>query len=89
MLVQDTGGAIRGHGRADVFWGKGMKAEWVAGHMKHPGRLVLLVAKKVYLSGEGDGKNGSDPAPRTKEKPRDAPRGANTEGRTLPNDQHL
>ena len=49
MLVQDTGGAIRGHGRADVFWGKGMEAEWAAGNMKFPGRLVLLAAKKAYL----------------------------------------
>ncbi|MCZ6627806.1 MAG: MltA domain-containing protein [SAR324 cluster bacterium] len=52
MLVQDTGGVIRGHGRADVFWGQGMKAEWAAGHMKHPGRLVLLVAKKAFLGNE-------------------------------------
>ncbi len=80
MLVQDTGGAIRGHGRADVFWGKGMKAEWVAGHMKHPGRLVLLVAKKAYLSGDGDGKNGTDPAPQVKEPPQPAPRGTDAEG---------
>jgi len=27
MLVQDTGGAIRGHVRADVFWGRGDEAE--------------------------------------------------------------
>ena len=50
MLVQDTGGAIRGHGRADVFWGKGIKAEWSAGNMKHTGRLLLIAAKKSYLA---------------------------------------
>lgn len=50
MLVQDTGGAIRGHGRADVFWGRGIKAEWAAGNMKHTGRLLLLAAKKSYLA---------------------------------------
>ncbi len=49
MVVQDTGGVIRGHGRADVFWGKGPDAEWIAGHMKYPGRLFLLVAKKAFL----------------------------------------
>lgn len=53
MLVQDTGGAIRGHGRADVFWGKGVKAEWAAGNMKHTGRLLLLAAKKSYLARHG------------------------------------
>lgn len=49
MLVQDTGGAIRGHGRGDLFWGAGPRAEWTAGHQRHPGRLLLLVAKKEYL----------------------------------------
>lgn len=53
MLIQDTGGAIRGHGRADVFWGKGIKAEWKAGNMKHGGRLMLLAAKKSYLAAAG------------------------------------
>ena len=49
MLVQDTGGAIRGHGRADLFWGSGPEAEWIAGHQKHGGRLLLLVARKQAL----------------------------------------
>ncbi|HKI98627.1 MAG TPA: MltA domain-containing protein [bacterium] len=49
MLVQDTGGAIRGSGRADLFWGAGKDAEWIAGHQRSTGRLLLLVAKKQYL----------------------------------------
>ncbi|MBI4084213.1 MAG: MltA domain-containing protein [Candidatus Lambdaproteobacteria bacterium] len=49
MLVQDTGGAIRGNGRADIFWGQGPEAEWLAGHLKHPGRVYLLVARKEFL----------------------------------------
>lgn len=49
MLVQDTGGAIQGHGRGDLFLGAGKRAEWQAGHQKHPGRLFLLVAKKEFL----------------------------------------
>lgn len=48
-VVQDTGGAIRGHGRADIFWGHGQEAERVAGHMKEQGRIFLLVAKKEVL----------------------------------------
>jgi membrane-bound lytic murein transglycosylase A len=48
-LVQDTGGVIKGHGRVDIFWGRGEDAEWVAGHLKHPGRLFLLVARKEAL----------------------------------------
>lgn len=49
FLVQDTGGVIKGQGRADVFWGQGEDAEWIAGQLKHPGRLFLLVARKEGL----------------------------------------
>lgn len=42
MVAQDTGGAIRGPVRGDVFWGPGEEAEDVAGRMRHPGRLWLL-----------------------------------------------
>jgi membrane-bound lytic murein transglycosylase A len=45
VLVQDTGGAIRGSGRADLFWGRGPYAELAAGHMKHDGELYILVKK--------------------------------------------
>jgi membrane-bound lytic murein transglycosylase A len=45
MLNQDTGGAIRGPGRADVFWGRGAYAELAAGHLKHTGSLFFLVLK--------------------------------------------
>ena len=44
-LNQDTGGAIRGTGRADLFWGNGNKAEIAAGHMQHTGNLYFLVLK--------------------------------------------
>ncbi len=49
MLVQDTGSAIQGQGRGDIFWGQGATAELRAGLMKQPGRLWLLVAKKSAL----------------------------------------
>ena len=49
MVIQDTGGAIRGFGRADVFWGRGELAEKKAGYMQHLGDLYVLVAKKEYL----------------------------------------
>lgn len=44
-LNQDTGGAIRGPGRADLFWGNGPYAEIAAGHLKHTGDLYFLVLK--------------------------------------------
>ena len=45
VLNQDTGGAIRGPGRADLFWGNGPFAELAAGHMQHPGTFYFLVLK--------------------------------------------
>ena len=45
VLNHDTGGAIRGPGRADLFCGNGLYAEIAAGHMQHTGRLYFLVLK--------------------------------------------
>lgn len=45
ILNQDTGGAIKGPGRADIFWGNGEYAEIAAGHLKHRGDLYVLVLK--------------------------------------------
>ena len=43
MVAQDTGGAIKGGIRGDVFWGHGEEAAAIAGRMKHPGRWYVLV----------------------------------------------
>ncbi len=45
VLNQDTGGAIRGAGRVDVFWGRGRDAELAASEMKQLGDLYFLVPK--------------------------------------------
>jgi membrane-bound lytic murein transglycosylase A len=45
VFNQDTGGAIRGAGRVDFFWGAGDEAEHMAGLMQHRGRLLFLVPK--------------------------------------------
>ena len=45
VFAQDTGGAIKGQVRADLFWGRGPEAERRAGLMKHPGRMYVLTAK--------------------------------------------
>lgn len=46
VLNQDTGGAIKGAGRVDVFWGRGPEAELSAGMMKQKGRLLFLVPRQ-------------------------------------------
>lgn len=45
VLNQDTGGAIRGPGRVDVFWGRGGAADLAASEMKQLGDLYFLVPK--------------------------------------------
>jgi len=49
VLNQDTGGAIRGPGRADLFWGNGEYAEIAAGHMQEFGKLYFLILKPDLL----------------------------------------
>ena len=43
FIAQDTGGAIRGARRADVFWGFGQIPESIAGRMKSIGMLYVLL----------------------------------------------
>ncbi len=45
LFAQDTGGAIKGPVRADVYFGEGERAERLAGNMKQPGRLFALLPK--------------------------------------------
>ena len=47
VVAQDTGGAIRGPVRGDVYWGAGAEAEAVAGKMKHEGRYWLLLPHEL------------------------------------------
>ena len=42
---QDSGGAIKGAGRADIFWGSGPYAELAAGHLQQDGDLYVLIKK--------------------------------------------
>ena len=47
MVAQDTGGAIKGVVRGDVFWGAGERAEAIAGSMKSRGRYAILLPKAL------------------------------------------
>jgi membrane-bound lytic murein transglycosylase A len=46
VLNQDTGSAIKGAGRADLFWGSGPGAETAAWSQKHDGDLYVLIQKR-------------------------------------------
>jgi membrane-bound lytic murein transglycosylase A len=47
FVAQDTGGAIAGPARADIFFGFGPRAEALAGEMKQTGRLYVLLPKPL------------------------------------------
>lgn len=46
LLDQDTGGAIKGPGRLDLFWGRGAEAGEHAGKIQQRGRLYYLAPIK-------------------------------------------
>lgn len=47
VLPQDSGAAIKGPGRVDLFWGNGPYAEAAAGSMKQKGRLYFFIKKSL------------------------------------------
>lgn len=53
MIAQDTGGAIKGMQRADIFYGTGLQAGEDAGTIKDTGRmLVLLPIERAFAAVE-------------------------------------
>lgn len=49
MIAQDTGSAIKGAQRADIFYGTGADAGLEAGKIKDPGRMIVLLPIKHAL----------------------------------------
>lgn len=49
VMAQDTGGAIKGVIRGDLYWGEGEQAGEMAGPMKSRGRYFLLVPKHIAV----------------------------------------
>lgn len=45
VFPQDSGAAIKGAGRVDIFFGDGKDAEFAANHMKEDGKLYFLIKK--------------------------------------------
>ncbi|WP_371348299.1 murein transglycosylase A [Ancylobacter sp. IITR112] len=58
MIAQDTGSAIIGPARGDIFFGAGKEAGATAGRVQHPGRFVLLLPRAL------DPARGHAPLPR-------------------------
>jgi membrane-bound lytic murein transglycosylase A len=53
MIAQDTGSAIVGPARADLYWGAGEEASRIAGRIRHPGRFVMLLPREVDIAAVG------------------------------------
>ncbi|MDX2345492.1 MAG: MltA domain-containing protein [Legionella sp.] len=50
FIAQDTGGAIKGPVRGDVFWGNGSEAGAIAGRMKNKGTYWVMLPRKTARS---------------------------------------
>jgi membrane-bound lytic murein transglycosylase A len=68
LVAQDTGSAIVGPARADIYFGHGEEISHVAGRIKQNGRFVMLVPQSVAISGTAvaAAKDIPLPAPRPK-----------------------
>ncbi|MDJ0628511.1 MAG: MltA domain-containing protein [Rhodobacter sp.] len=57
MIAQDTGSAIKGTQRADIFFGTGDEAGRKAGRVRDPGRMIVLmpIQRAFALAPEGTG----------------------------------
>jgi membrane-bound lytic murein transglycosylase A len=47
MVAQDTGSAIVGPARADIYFGAGDEAGRMAGRIKNPGQFVMLIPREL------------------------------------------
>jgi hypothetical protein len=79
MMDQDTGGAIRAPGRADIYMGVGPAAETLAGGQLAEGTMYYLFLKpgavSQYALPERASKGKSDAAPGSKSSGLKAPAG--------------
>jgi len=53
MIAQDTGSAIVGPARADLYLGAGDDAARIAGRIRHPGRFVMLLPRELDMIAAG------------------------------------
>jgi membrane-bound lytic murein transglycosylase A len=53
MIAQDTGSAIVGPARADLFFGAGDEAGQMAGRVRHPGRFAILLPRQLDPTAAG------------------------------------
>ncbi len=67
LIAQDTGSAIIGPARADIYFGHGDGVASIAGRIKQFGQFVMLVPQSVAVSGASEVKG----VPLPKQRPKD------------------
>jgi peptidoglycan lytic transglycosylase A len=75
MVAQDTGSAIVGPARADIYFGSGAEAGRIAGRVKNPAQFVMLMPRA--LDPAEAGKAMPLPEPRPAKAPKGEPAAAN------------
>jgi membrane-bound lytic murein transglycosylase A len=53
MIAQDTGSAIVGPARADLYWGAGDEAGHIANRIHNPGRFAMLLPRELDMVAAG------------------------------------
>jgi len=66
MVAQDTGSAITGPARADIYYGAGVEAGRISGRFRHNMRFVMLVPKSLDPAARGRKMPLPDPRPSEK-----------------------
>jgi peptidoglycan lytic transglycosylase A len=64
LFAQDTGSAIVGPARADIYFGHGEEISHIAGRIKQHGQFVMLVPQSVAASGTAVASASEIPLPR-------------------------
>jgi len=101
MVAQDTGSAITGPARADIYYGAGPDAGLVSGRIRHNMRFVILVPRSLDPTARGRKMPVPDPRPSSKiarlfpqadpvkEQSKDPKNGAKNTGISAPSNPNL
>jgi membrane-bound lytic murein transglycosylase A len=69
MIAQDTGSAIVGPARADIYFGSGAEAGRIAGRVKNPAQFVMLMPRALDPAEAGRSMPLPEPRPASAPKP--------------------
>jgi membrane-bound lytic murein transglycosylase A len=83
MIAQDTGSAINGPARADLYWGAGDAAGRVAGRIRQQGQFVMLLPRELDMVEAGKHTPLPLPQPAIPEEPKPSAQAKNETGKPV------